>query len=149
MAGRRRYPEGAPVTITRAANGADPEEPRYTTGIAARMLGIPSVTLFRWWQAIKFPDAAPDTDAADPYEPDQQTKGGQLTLLWPASVVERIRLLLEATASLAGIPGAARLPPKPGSAGIRGGQNYRYEQARAAKQAIKERATDHESVNER
>lgn len=105
---RLRYEGGrAPRKIEHAANGAACDEPRRTTQEAAELLGVPRVTLFRWWRHDKLPRGP---DGSEPCSPDVLVVGQQRQLLWPDSVISHIRSLIEISAHVAGRPGFRRLP---------------------------------------
>lgn len=109
MAKRVRYTEEnpIPVRIEYKDNGADRDEQRLTSEEAAIELGVAKQTLLRWWRKMRFPD---HPEVPEAYEPDEEYKGGQMRLLWPMSVVTRLKELLGNTADVAGKPGAQRLP---------------------------------------
>lgn len=104
MAKRVRYSEEnpIPVRIEYKDNGASRDEPMLTSEEAAAKLGVAKKTLVRWWRKLRFP--------SEEYEPNEEWRGAQMRLLWPASVVARLGALLDGTADRAGQPGQRRLP---------------------------------------
>lgn len=89
-------------------NGATPEEDRLSTKQAAKLLGVTSVTLFRWFKKRKFPGGIESQE----YDPDILFVGDNSQFMWPISVVGKIGALLKNPGGIAGKP---RLPPAEGS----------------------------------